>query len=46
MTIDKKYHPIAYAFAMIGLIGGELVAIGTLPIKNDLSISYIVIFVT
>lgn len=31
---------------MIGLIGGELVAIGTLPIDNNLSTSYIVIFVT
>ena len=31
---------------MIGLIGGELIAIATLPISNDLSISYIVILAT
>ena len=31
---------------MIGLIGGELVAIGTLPINNDLSLSYIIILIT
>ena len=46
MTIEKRLHPIAYAFAMIGLIGGELVAIGTLPINNDLSLSYIIILIT
>ncbi len=46
MTVEKRLHPIAYAFAMIGLIGGELVAIGTLPINNNLSTSYIVILST
>ncbi|CAL6007288.1 Major_facilitator superfamily protein [Hexamita inflata] len=38
--ISKQYHPIAYAFAMAGMVAGEMLAVLLLPINSNVVSSY------